>query len=77
MLICPVPYHRIVLFPGAVKVILFNISLGDNVLSQRLQLGPARVLLVSTTDFKLRLDLHRKVVRMVLGHGLVDLKIKE
>lgn len=68
-------YHGVFLLPGAVKVVLFDVGLGDGVLAQRLQLGSARVLFMPPDDVELRLDLDRKVVRVVLGDGLVGLKI--
>lgn len=70
-------YQRVFLLARAVKVVLFDVGLGDGVLAQRLQLGSARVLFMPPDNVELRLDLDWKVVRMVLRHGLVRLKIKE
>lgn len=70
-------YQRVFLLSGAVKVVLFDVGLGNGVLAQRLQLGSARVLFMHPDDVELRFDLDRKVVRVVLGNGLVGLKIKE
>lgn len=70
-------YQWVLLLPGAVKVVLFDVGLGDGVLAQRLQLGSARVLFMPPDNVELRLNLDWKVVRMVLRHGLVGLKIEE
>lgn len=70
-------YQGVFLLSRAVKVVLFDVGLGNGVLAQWLQLGSARVLFMHPDDVELRLDLDRKVVRVVLGYGLVGLKIKE
>lgn len=80
MRLCPFSrsaYQWVFFLPGAVKVVLFDVGLGDGVLAQWLQLGSARVLFVPPDDVELGLDLDWKVMRVVLRRRLVGLKGKK